>query len=88
VRDLDKTELLLLGQQRAEVAVVQQSGMITVAAPFDSGYDFPSMLGIGGGMPTRASAPQDRLDRLIEGVNHPGTAAAEPGASGDPHPTS
>ncbi len=85
-RDLDKTELLLLGQQRAEVAVVQQSGMITVAAPFDSGYDFPSMLGIGGGMPTRASAPQDRLDRLLEGVNQRSAPTDEAGASSDPRP--
>lgn len=69
VRDIDKTYLLLLGQERADVSVVQQSGMITVAAPFDSGFDFPVMLGLGGGMPTRASAPEDRLQRLLDTVN-------------------
>jgi hypothetical protein len=80
-KDLDKTDLLLLGQERAEVAVVQQSGMITVAAPFDSGFDFPVMLGIGGGMPTRASAPQDRLERLLEAVNAGDRTATEPEAA-------
>ncbi|MDY0002147.1 MAG: hypothetical protein RBU30_12690 [Polyangia bacterium] len=68
-RRIDKTYLLLLGQEIAPVAVVQQSGMITVAAPFGSGFDFPPILGIGGGMPTRASAPQDRLERLLEAIN-------------------
>ncbi len=68
---VDKTYLLLLGQELAEVAVVQQSGMITVAARFDSGYDFPRLLGLGGGMPTRASAPEDRLSVLLEALNGP-----------------
>ncbi|MFH2009732.1 MAG: hypothetical protein ABI333_24270 [bacterium] len=68
-RKIDKTDLLLLGQERADVAVVQQSGMITVAARFDSGFDFPQLLGLGGGMPTRATAPEDRLTRLLEAVN-------------------
>lgn len=68
-RDIDKTYLLLLGQERADVAVVQQSGMITVAARYDSGFDFPTILGLGGGMPTRASAPEDRLQRLLDAVN-------------------
>ena len=68
-RQVDKTYLLLLGQQRAEVAVVQQSGMITVAAGFDSGFDFPKLLGLSGGMPTRASAPEDRLSMLLEALN-------------------
>ena len=68
---IDKTYLLLLGQELAEVAVVQQSGMITVAAGFDSGFDFPALLGLGGGMPTRASAPEDRLPQLLEALNGP-----------------
>jgi hypothetical protein len=68
---VDKTELLLLGQELAEVAVVQQSGMITVAAPFDSGLDFTRLLGLGGGMPTRASAPESRLPALLEALNGP-----------------
>ncbi len=68
---VDKTYLLLLGQELAEVAVVQQSGMITVAAAFDSGFDFPRLMGLGGGMPTRASAPQDRLQPLLDALNGP-----------------
>lgn len=64
-KHVDKTYLLLLGQELAEIAVVQQSGMITVAARYGSGFDFPVLLGIGGGMPTRASAPEDRLPRLL-----------------------
>lgn len=68
---VDKTYLLLLGQELAEVSVVQQSGMITVAAGFDSGFNFPTLLGLGGGMPTRASAPEDRLTALLEALNGP-----------------
>lgn len=69
---VDKTNLLLLGQELAEVAVVLQSGMLTVAAAFDSGLDFPRLLGLGGGMPTRASAPEDRLTKLLAALNPPG----------------
>lgn len=36
----DKTDLLLAGQALAEVAVVRDSGYLTVAAGFDSGWDF------------------------------------------------
>lgn len=68
---IDKTYLLLLGQEKAEVAVVQQSGMITVAAPFTSGFDFPGMLDLRGGMPTRATAPESRLEQLLALVNQP-----------------
>ena len=68
---LDKTELLLIGQERADVAVVQQSGMITVAARFDSGLDLTRMLGVKGGMPTRVSAPEDRLQTLLDAINGP-----------------
>ena len=77
-RDIDKTLLLLLGQERADVAVVQQSGMITVAAPFESGLNFPTLLGLGGGMPTRATAPEDRLPALLDALN--GSEGAAPKA--------
>jgi hypothetical protein len=73
-RNLDKTYLLLLGQEKAPVAVVSQSGMMTVAAAFDSGYDFTRILGMGGGMPTRVSLPVDRLGDLLAAINGPGTA--------------
>ncbi len=57
----DKTELLLLGQERAEVAVVVEAGNATIAAPFESGLDFVELLGLGGGMPTRVNIPAKRV---------------------------
>ncbi len=56
----DKTELLLLGQERAPVAVVRDSGSLTIAADFESGYDFVKMFELGGGMPTRVTLPEAR----------------------------
>lgn len=70
----DKTELLLAGQQRAPVAMVQDSGMITLAAAFDSGWDFVALLRLGGGMPTRISIAESRLDETLAAIN----AAPEP----------
>ena len=57
----DKTELLLLGQHKATVAVVLDAGNATIAAPFESGLDFVEMLDIGGGMPTRVNIPKKRV---------------------------
>lgn len=57
----DKTELLLLGQKRATVAVVLDAGNATIAAPFESGLDFVEMFDLGGGMPTRVNIPQKRV---------------------------
>src|SRR5262249_37889990 len=74
----DKTELLLLGQARAPIAVVRDSGMITIAAPYDSGWDFVSLLGLGGGMPTRVSIAESRLEdalAAIEAAPLPATSA-------------
>ena len=65
----DKTLLLMEGQAAAEVAIVRDSGMITVAAAFDSGIDFIRMLDLGGGMPTRISLKEARLDELLEKLN-------------------
>jgi hypothetical protein len=61
----DKTELLLLGQQKARVAVVRDSGSLSIAADFDSGLDFVKMFELGGGMPTRVSVPESRLDEVL-----------------------
>ncbi len=61
----DKTELLLLGQQHATVAVVVDRTTINIAASFDSGLDFIALLGLGGGMPTRVSIPASRLDMVL-----------------------
>jgi hypothetical protein len=61
----DKTELLLLGQARAMVAVVRDSGSLSIAANFDSGLDFVKLFGLGGGMPTRVSLPDARRDEVL-----------------------
>jgi hypothetical protein len=61
----DKTELLLLGQEKAKVAVVHDAGSLSIAADFESGLDFVKMLGLGGGMPTRVSVPESRLDEVM-----------------------
>jgi hypothetical protein len=65
----DKTDLLLAGQARAPVAIVRDSGMLTIAAAFDSGWDFVALFAIGGGMPTRVTIPEHRLDDVIAKIN-------------------
>ncbi|MGH2900887.1 MAG: hypothetical protein ACREBE_17760 [bacterium] len=65
----DKTDLLLAGQARAQVSIVRDSGMLTIAAPFDSGWDFVELFAIGGGMPTRVTIPERRLDDVIAKIN-------------------
>jgi hypothetical protein len=61
----DKTELLLLGQKRAAVAVVRDAGSLSIAADFESGLDFVKLFELGGGMPTRVSVPEARLDEVL-----------------------
>ncbi|MGL1102825.1 hypothetical protein ACSTLM_01270, partial [Vibrio parahaemolyticus] len=51
----DKTLLLLLGQKRADVTLVVDRDTATFAAPFDSGINFLTLLGLSGGMPTLVS---------------------------------
>jgi hypothetical protein len=65
----DKTDLLLAGQVRAPVSIVRDSGMLTIAAAFDSGWDFVGLFEIGGGMPTRVTIPELRLDDVIAKIN-------------------
>lgn len=65
----DKTDLLLAGQARAEVAIVRDSGMITIAAAFDSGWNFVDLLALEGGMPTRVSVPESRAEEAIAAIN-------------------
>ncbi|HSS02349.1 MAG TPA: hypothetical protein VLM79_35060 [Kofleriaceae bacterium] len=65
----DKTDLLLAGQNRAQVSIVRDSGMLTIAAPFDSGWDFVELFEIGGGMPTRVTIPERGLDDVIAKIN-------------------
>jgi hypothetical protein len=68
-RPYDKTQLLLEGQKRSPVAIVRDAGQITLAAAFDSGIDFVRLLGLGGGMPTRVSIPESRLDEALAKLN-------------------
>jgi hypothetical protein len=65
-RPYDKTELLLLGQERAPVAVVRDSGSLTIAADFESGFDFVRLFALGGGMPTRVTVPEARHAEVLE----------------------
>jgi hypothetical protein len=62
----DKTELLLLGQARATVAMLLDGDTLTLAAPFDSGINFLELLGLSGGMPTIVSVNRDRLEDALE----------------------
>jgi hypothetical protein len=65
----DKTDLLLAGQQRAPVSIVRDSGMLTIAAAFDSGWDFVALFELGGGMPTRVTIPEQKLETVIAKIN-------------------
>lgn len=72
----DKTDLLLAGQERAPVSVVHDSGMVTIAASFESGWNFVSLLGLEGGMPTRVTIPEARLDEALSAINQRMAATA------------
>lgn len=65
----DKTDLLLAGQAKAPVSIVRDSGMLTIAAGFDSGWDFVALFSLGGGMPTRVTIPEQKLDQVIAKIN-------------------
>ena len=65
----DKTDLLLAGQAKAPVSIVRDSGMLTIAAGFDSGWDFVALFELGGGMPTRVTIPEQKLDTVIAKIN-------------------
>jgi hypothetical protein len=62
---IDKTLLLLIGQERAEVSVVLDRDNVTLAASFDSGRNFLELLGLAGGMPTRVSVPRSRAKDVL-----------------------
>jgi hypothetical protein len=76
----DKTDLLLAGQERAPVSIVRDSGTITIAASFASGWDFVTLLALGGGMPTRVSVPDQRLDEAVRLINEAPEPAPRAGA--------
>jgi hypothetical protein len=61
----DKTLLLLIGQDRASLAVVVDLDTATLAARYGSGMSFLDVLGLSGGMPTLVSVPKKRLDDAL-----------------------
>jgi len=65
---IDKTLLLLLGQEREPVSVVVDRENVSVAARFDSGKNFVELLGLGSGMPTRVSVPRPQLPRVLKAL--------------------
>lgn len=67
----DKTMLLLMGQERARIAIVVDGDNLTLAAPFDSGISFLELLGLSGGMPTLVSIPSVRLADTLERLGVP-----------------
>ncbi len=62
----DKTYLLLLGQERARIAVVYDRTTVTTAARFDSGVNLLETFDLDGGMPTRVSVARKKLAFVLE----------------------
>jgi hypothetical protein len=60
----DKTLLLLLGQERAKIAIILDNDTLSLAARFDSGISFLALLGLSGGMPTLVSIAKDQLPEV------------------------
>ena len=65
---VDKTMLLLLGQERERISVVVDRDNVAMAAAFDSGVNFLKLLGLAGGMPTRVSVPRKHLPRVLSAL--------------------
>jgi hypothetical protein len=61
----DKTLLLLMGQERARIAVVADAVAVTVAARFDSGVDLLKTFDLEGGMPTVVSLTPPELSTVL-----------------------
>lgn len=72
---IDKTLLLMLGQEREPVSVVIDADNVSVAARFDSGYNFVELFGLGGGMPTRVSLPRARTADILRALGIDGDTA-------------
>jgi hypothetical protein len=64
----DKTQLLLIGQERASLALLVDRDTLTLAAPFDSGANFLDLLGLSGGMPTLVSVSKTRLSEALRAL--------------------
>lgn len=67
----DKTELLLIGQERATVALLRDRDTVTLAAAFDSGLNFLALLGLSGGMPTLVSVHANKLEAALDALGVP-----------------
>ncbi len=65
---IDKTLLLLLGQQRERIAMVVDRDSISLAAKFDGGVNLLKLLGLSGGMPTRVSVPRRQLGAVCDAL--------------------
>jgi hypothetical protein len=48
------------------VAVVRDSGSLSIAADYRSGLDLIKLFDLGGGMPTRVSVPESRLEEVMQ----------------------
>ena len=70
--EYDKTLLLLQGQKRAGIAAILDMDTLSLAAPFDSGVSFLSLLELSGGMPTLVSISKTRI---VEALSKLGVAA-------------
>ena len=62
---IDKTLLLLLGQNLEPVSLVVDRDTVSIAARFDSGINFLQLFGLSGGMPTRVALPRSRLPQIL-----------------------
>ncbi len=62
----DKTQLLLIGQERATVALLLDRDTVSLAAGFESGLNFLTLLGLSGGMPTVVSVAKGRFAEVLE----------------------
>jgi hypothetical protein len=60
----DKTLLLMMGQERAKIAIVLDQDTLSLSARFDSKVSFLTLLGLSGGMPTLVSVGKDRLGEV------------------------
>jgi hypothetical protein len=61
----DKTQLLLAGQERADVSVALDLDTLSLAARYGSGVNFLELLGLSGGMPTLVSIPKKRMPEAL-----------------------
>jgi len=48
---------------------------VSIAARFDSGLNFVTLLNLGGGMPTRVSVPRTRLAEVLRALGVDAAAA-------------